>query len=98
VRRAVILDRFLAEEGLLAADTYQDAYRKARGLLDTVVSGRQPAENQNVDGTDTDDERIKWFSPWFKDTPSLEEHRKIGSKWRWKSSSLNLCVLLLGAG
>ena len=91
VRRAVVLDRFLTEEGIATAGTFEEAYRKARGLLDRVAPGEQPAEKEGVDAAGGDDERMKWFSSWFKDKADLED--SVLHLLSWRLSGSRSCFL-----
>jgi len=89
VNRAVMLDHFLTAEGIGTAGTFKEAHRKARGLLDTIASEGEPAESEDI--TDCDDERMKWFSSWFKDKPNLED--SILHLLSWRLSDARSCFL-----
>jgi hypothetical protein len=82
VRRAVVLDRFLAQEGIGTATTFEGAYSKARTLLSRVPPTISAQEN----ASDSDDEKTNWFSPWFKDKPSLEESIPHLLSWRFEGA------------
>ena len=91
IRRAVILDRFLTGEGIATAGALEEAYRKARGLLDRVAPGEQPAEKESVDAAGCDDERVKWFSSWFKDKANIED--SVLHLLSWRLSGSRSCFL-----
>ena len=89
VRRAVILDRFLAREGITTASTFEAAYGKARGLISKVAPSEPAPKKEGV--SDADDERIQWFSSWFKDAPTLEE--SILNLLSWRLEGAGTCFL-----
>jgi hypothetical protein len=91
VRRAAALDRFLAAEGVTTAGSFDEAYRKARALLFAAGAGSSTAEEPRADAADDEDERMRWFSSWFKDKPDLED--SVLHLLSWRFSGAGSCFL-----
>jgi hypothetical protein len=84
VARAVALDCLLADEGILSAGTFDEAYGKARALLATMAKETQPVRSSPGDERDPagGDRETDWFSSWFKDKPDLEDSLLQLLSWR----------------
>ena len=91
IRRARVIYELLTDDAAERGAHGRLGYQDAAALIRKVQEVRPGDQTEDVAGGEEEDERLRWFSSWFKDRPSLDD--SINHVLTWMLGGGETCFL-----